>query len=295
MYFLLPLLTVLIWSGNAIVSIVSSDVIEPGVISFYRWFIAFVVITPFLIKRAWNKRDIIKPHLWKLAILALLGMAINQSLMYFASSTTTATHMTLIIAFVPLLSLFFSIPLLSLTLSKRALLGAVISLTGLAYMMSRGNIASLLSEGISKGDSYMLIAACSYALYSVLLKRWKMPFNSWISLYIQIGFAVLMLTPVFLSSTQLSLSYESLPLVLYAALPTSVLAPWLWMQSIHYIGADKSAMFMNLLPIFTSIMAISFLGDQLETYQLIGGSFVLLGVIMTQINVSRVKLRAAFT
>lgn len=288
MYFLLPLFTVIIWSGNSIVNILSTNVIAPETISFYRWFIALITLTPFLIKPVWKKRQAIKPYLAKLAFLALLGMAVNQSLAYFAAATITATHMTLIFALVPLLSLMFSVPILGLSLTKQALFGAMISLTGLVYMLSHGNISNLLSEGINIGDTYMLIAACSYSLYGVLLKRWRLPFNNWIALYMQMIFAVIILLPVLMYNGQVSLSSASLPLVLYAAIPTSILATWLWMQSIQHLGADKSAMFMNLLPVFTAIMATFILDEQLSSEQLIGGALVLTGVAMTQI-----KLRSA--
>ncbi|QFI36423.1 DMT family transporter [Moritella marina ATCC 15381] len=288
MYFLLPLFTVIIWSGNSIVNILSTNVIAPETISFYRWFIALITLTPFLIKPVWKKRHAIKPYLAKLAFLALLGMAINQSLAYFAAATTTATHMTLIFALVPLLSLMFSVPILALTLTKKALFGAMISLTGLVYMLSHGNISNLLSEGINIGDTYMLIAACSYSLYGVLLKRWRLPFNNWIALYVQMVFAVIILLPVLTYHGQVSLTTESLPLVLYAAIPTSILATWLWMQSIQHFGADKSAMFMNLLPVFTAIMATFILNEQLSSEQFIGGGLVLTGVAMTQFKSRKV-------
>lgn len=284
MYFLIPLFTIVIWSGNVIVNILSSSVIAPETISFYRWFIALATLTPFLIKPVWNKRKIIKPYLPKLAFLALLGMAINQSLAYFAAPMTTATHMTLIFSLVPLLSLSFSVPLLGIALTKRAIFGAIISLTGLAYMLSHGQISHLLSEGINTGDIYMLIAACSYSLYGVLLKRWRLPFNNWIALYVQMVFAVIILLPVLTYNGQVSLNQAALPLVLYAAIPTSILATWLWMQSIHFIGTDKTAMFMNLLPIFTAIMATIILDEQLNSTQFIGGAMVLSGVILTQLK-----------
>ncbi|WP_017223767.1 DMT family transporter [Moritella dasanensis] len=293
MYFLLPLFTVIIWSGNSIVNILSTNVIAPETISFYRWFIALITLTPFLIKPVWKKRHAIKPYLPKLAFLALLGMAINQSLAYFAAATTTATHMTLIFALVPLLSLMFSVPILGLSLTKKALFGAMISLTGLVYMLSHGNINNLLSEGINIGDTYMLIAACSYSLYGVLLKRWRLPFNNWIALYVQMVFAVIILLPVLTYHGQVSLTTESLPLVLYAAIPTSILATWLWMQSIQHLGADKSAMFMNLLPVFTAIMATFILGEQLSSEQFIGGGLVLTGVAMTQFKSRKAKKREA--
>ena len=284
MYFLLPLFTVIIWSGNSIVNILSTNVIAPETISFYRWFIALIALTPFLLKPVWKKRHAIKPYLTKLAFLALLGMAINQSLAYFAAATTTVTNMTLIFSLVPLLSLMFSVPLLGLSLTKRALFGATISLTGLMYMLSQGQVSNLLSKGLNIGDSLMLIAACSYSLYGVLLKRWRLPFNNWIALYVQMVFAVIILLPVLTYNGQVSLSSESLPLVLYAAIPTSILATWLWMQSMHHLGADKTAMFMNLLPVFTAIMATFILDEQLSSYQFIGGALVLAGVTLTQLK-----------
>lgn len=284
MYFLLPLVTVAIWAGNAIVNIMSADIIAPEAISFYRWFIALLTLTPFLAKPVWSKRQLIRPFLAKLALLALLGMVLNQSLAYFAAATTTATHMTLIFALVPLLSLFLSIPILGQRLSSRSLFGAAVSLTGLIYMLSQGQMSNLIQQGISPGDKYILIAVCSYSLYGVLLKRWKLPFNNWIALYVQMLFAVIMLCPLLAFSGQVSISNEAIPLVLYAAIPTSILATWLWMQSIQYIGADKTAMFMNLMPIFTAIMASIILNENLESYQLIGGVMVLSGVTVTQIK-----------
>ncbi len=286
MYFLIPLITVAIWAGNAVVSIMSAGLIAPESISFYRWFIALLTLTPFLAKPVWTKRRIIRPFLTKLALLSLLGMVLNQSLTYYAAATTSATHMTLIIALVPLLSMFFSVPLLGIRLSGKSLFGAVISLTGLVYMLSQGQVMNLIQQGISQGDKYILIAACSYSLYGVLLKRWQLPFNNWVALYVQMLFAVIILLPVLMYGglDNISLNTEALPLVLFAAIPTSILATWLWMQSIQFIGADKSAMFMNLLPVFTAIMAAFMLNETLDKYQLIGGTFVLMGVTITQVK-----------
>ena len=114
MFYLLPFFTVAIWAGNAIVNKMAFSVIDPGAISFYRWFFALVALTPFLAKSVWRERAIIKPYLAKLAFLALLGMVLNQSLGYFAAATTSATNIALIISLVPLVSMFLSVPLLEI-------------------------------------------------------------------------------------------------------------------------------------------------------------------------------------
>ena len=284
MPFLIPLLAVTIWSGSAIVNVLSADLIAPQTIAFYRWFIAFLVLTPFLLRPVWRQRQAIKPYLTKLSFLAVLSMVLNQSLGYFAAATTTATNITLITALIPLISLLMSVPLLGIKLSTRAVLGVVISFSGLLYMLSQGQISNLLHGGVTDGDKYIFIAAICYSLYSVLLKRWKLPFNNWTSLYVQVAFAVMLLFPSMLVGGNMQLSMQALPLVLYAAIPTSIFATWLWMQSIDNIGTDKTAMFMNIMPLLTASMSILFLGEVLTVYQLTGGIMVVSGVVLTQLK-----------
>lgn len=295
MYYFLPFITVAIWAGNAIVNKLSCSVIDPGAISFYRWFFAFVMLTPFVAFSVWRDRTVIKPYVTKLAFLGLLGMVLNQSLGYFAAETTTATNIALIISLVPLISMFLSVPLLQQRLSPFAMVGAVLSLSGLVLMLSHGDLNSLAAQGIKQGDYLMLIAASVYALYCVLLKRWKMPFSTWKSVYVQCLFAVIMLTPLLFSSERVAITAPAVPLIAYAALLASVIAPWLWMLSITRLGADRTAMFMNLLPIMTAAIASVMLNEQLEAYHYIGGIMVLTGVALAQKRRKAKKVSAAMT
>ncbi|GAD32116.1 putative membrane protein [Photobacterium leiognathi lrivu.4.1] len=295
MFYLLPLITVAIWAGNAIVNKMAFSVIDPGAISFYRWFFALVMLTPFVAKSVWRDRAVIKPYLAKLAFLGLLGMVLNQSLGYFAAATTTATNIALIISLVPLISMFLSVPILGQRLSPFALVGAVLSLSGLVLMLSHGHVESLVSQGIKQGDFLMLLAAVVYALYCVLLKRWKMPFSTWKSVYVQCLFAVIMLTPLLLSSDRMAITASAVPLIAYAALLASVIAPWLWMLSIERLGADRTAMFMNLLPIMAAGIASVMLNEQLESYHYIGGIMVLTGVALAQKRIKAKKAKVAMT
>ncbi|WP_299018286.1 DMT family transporter [uncultured Photobacterium sp.] len=282
MFYLFPLLTVSIWAGNAIVNKLSCSVIDPGAISFYRWFFAMSVLTPFMLRSVWRSRLVIRPYLPKLAFLALLGMVLNQSLGYFAAATTTATNMALIISLVPLISMFLSVPLLGQRLLPLAIVGAVLSLSGLVLMLSHGDISILVAQGITEGDALVLLAAFVYALYCVLLKRWQMPLSNWQSVYVQGVLAVLMLTPLLLSSERVTVTSESLPLIMYAAIFASVIAPWCWLQGIQRLGADSAAMFMNLMPVITAGIASVMLNEQLAAYHYVGGGMVLAGVVLAQ-------------
>ena len=93
MFFLYPLFAVIIWSINSIVSKLSAGAIDPAAISFYRWLLALLVLTPFVLPGVWRARQVIKPHLWRLAILGLLGMVLYQSLAYYAAQSVSALFM----------------------------------------------------------------------------------------------------------------------------------------------------------------------------------------------------------
>ncbi|EHH1109382.1 DMT family transporter [Vibrio parahaemolyticus] len=287
MVYLLPFFTVMIWGGNSIVNKMAASTIEPSAMSFYRWFVAMVLLTPFCLPAVIKQRHVIRPYLTKLAFLALLGMVLNQSLGYYAGLTTTASNMALITSLVPLISVFLSVPLLGKSVSMLSIVGGVISLGGLAFMLGHGDVTYFLHQDMTQGDSLMLLAALVYAAYCVLLKRWKMPFNSLTLVYMQGFFSVIMLTPLWLSSEQLLPSQEALPLIAYAGIAASIFAPLMWVKAIDLIGADSSAMFMNLMPVVSVALASTLLGEGIHVYHIIGGLMVISGVILSQIKVRK--------
>lgn len=290
MIYLFPLITVLIWGGNSIVNKMAASAIEPSAMSFYRWFVAMLLLTPFCLPTVIRQWSTIKPYLTKLAFLAMLGMVLNQSLGYYAGLTTSASNMSLITSLVPLLSVFLSLPLLGKPVSALSVVGGVLSLAGLAFMLGQGDITFFLHQDVTEGDALMVLAAVVYAAYCVLLKRWEMPLSNWTLIYMQGLFAVAMLAPLWLSSEQLLPTHESLPLIAYASVMASLLAPWLWVKAIDAIGADSSAMFMNLLPVVAVSLAATLLGEQIHTYHLMGGLMVISGVTLAQVKLRRKAL-----
>lgn len=278
-----PLLAVLIWSGNAIVCKLAAGAIEPGVIAFYRWLLAWLLVTPFMARTVWQQRQQIRPHLRRLMILALLGMMLNQSLGYYAAQSISAVNIGILNALIPLLTVLLSLWLLRDTPTLGIATGSVLSFAGLLWLVSEGQPARLLAQGISQGDLLMMLSVFTYALYGVLLKRWSLPFSGWMMLYLQMSAALLWLLPDFLRSESWALTADNLPLVLYAALPASLLATLFWLQGVRHLGANRTAIFMNLLPLFTTLFAVLWLGEQLQSYHLWGGSLTLLGVLLCQL------------
>ncbi len=279
---LLPILATLIWAGNTIVSKLSAGAIEPAAISFYRWAVALLALTPFLLPRVWKLRAQLRPHWRKLVVLAALGMVMYQSLAYFAAHSVSAMSMGLIVAAIPPMTMLIGMVLLKTRPSPGMLAGAAISFAGLSWLLSAGHPLQLLQQGLGRGEMMMLAAAFSYALYGVLVKRWALPIPSGESLYLQILCGTVLLLPGFLLAPSAQLTAQNLPLVLYAGLLASTLAPWFWMHGLLRLGADKTAVLMNLTPVFTAALAVALLDEPLRSHHWIGGALTLLGVAVSQ-------------
>ncbi|AKG72283.1 MULTISPECIES: DMT family transporter [Serratia] len=279
---LFPLLAVLIWSINAVVSKVSATAIDPAAISFYRWALALIVLTPFVLPGALRNWPAIRANWWKLMILGLLGMVLYQSLAYYAAHSVSALFMGILNSLIPLLTVLIGIFVLRVAPTVGIALGSILSLGGLVWLVSAGQPGLLLQHGIGKGELMMFAASASYALYGVLTKRWAIPLPNWQSLYVQIVFGVVLLLPNFLMAQDVQLTSQNIPLVLFAGIPASIAAPFLWIQGVMRLGANKASIFMNLAPVFTAIIAVLFLHEQLHSYHLIGGGVALLGVILSQ-------------
>ncbi len=275
---LAPLWAVLIWTGNTLVTKMAAVAIDPASIAFYRWLLAFLVLTPFVGRAAWRQRAAIRQHWPKLAVLGGLGMAMYQGLAYEAARTTSAVNMGVIVALMPLISALLASLLASEALSKRQIVGAVVSLFGLIVLTTHGQLLALARADVHVGDGLMLIAVASNALYGVLLRRWALPLSTWQQLYVQIGFGIVVLLPFWLAGPMSAITITNAPLILYAGSAASIGAPFFWMTGVKQLGAARASLFMNLLPVLVAIAAWALLDEQLHLFHAVGAATTLLGV-----------------
>lgn len=282
MQYAYPLLAIFIWAGNTVITKMSAGAIFPAEIGFYRWLLAGLLFTPFMLKQVVAHWSAIRPNLGKICVLGVLGMAVYQSLAYFAASMTSATNMGIILSLMPLMSLAMAIVSLGQRLTAGALVGAVLSLIGVMVVVSSGSLAALLEHGVNLGDALMLIATLAYALYSTLLKKWQLRLPPLVLLYLQVLVAVVVLFPLFAASPKIGPTAQNIPLVLYACLLASMIAPLLWMQAVVRLGPSRTVLFFNLLPVITALIAAVVLREQLALYHLVGGALTLGGVIVSE-------------
>ncbi len=294
MQYLFPLLAVFIWAGNTVVNKLAVGIIQPAEIGFFRWLLVGLALTPFMLGPVLRNRRYILANLGKFVVLGLLGMAVYQSLAYYAAALTSATNMGIILSLMPLMSLGLASSILAHRLNAGALLGALVSLAGVVLVISQGHLGALLEHGVNLGDAMMILATLAYAVYSVLLKKWSLKLPAMQLLYLQVLVAILALLPLYLLSPRTGLNAANLPLVLYAALFASIVAALAWMHGVARLGPSRMALFFNLLPIITACIATLVLGERLTVHHLVGGALTLAGVLLAEFWQRRpARLRSA--
>lgn len=278
----LPMIAVLIWSLNITVTRYVAEFISPISISFYRWLIAFVLMSPFVLLSVWKYRTEIRQHAWQFAVLGACGMVFYQGLAYSAAHYTTATNMGIINAFTPIFTIFISIFILKEMPTRYAVIGGILSFLGLLYVMSQGNLQSLMHLAGHWGDLLMILAVFLYAFYGVFLKKWQIKIPLLTSLYVQIAFALLFHLPfVFVLGLDV-INSQNVGSVLYAGVFPSIVAPLVWMMAVQYIGPNRTSIFMNVMPIATALIAYFWLNEAWTIYHTIGGVIILLGIALAQ-------------
>ncbi|OEY65913.1 DMT family transporter [Marinobacter sp. X15-166B] len=282
MYYAFPLLAVLFWAVNTVVNKLTVGVIFPAEIGFYRWLFAAALLTPVLLRPTLRAWPVVNAHLGKIFVLGLLGMAVYQSLAYFAAPKTSATNMGIVLALMPVMSLIMAMLTLGFRLTMGAVVGSVFSFVGVLIVITSGDLGTLAQQGINGGDGMMLVAVFAYAVYSTLLKRWQIPLTAMQLLYAQVLVAVVVLFPMFLLSPKAGLNGDNLPLVLYACVFASIGAPLAWMTGIKHLGPSRTTVFFNLTPVLTAIIAAFWLSETLGMHHFAGGGLTLFGVLLSE-------------
>ena len=259
-----------------------TEFISPVSISFYRWFIAFIILTPFMLLRVWKNRQLIAQHWQHLAILSAFGMVLYQGLSYTAAHYTSATNMGIINAFIPIFTIFVSIFILKEWPNRFGFLGCLISFSGLLLVITQGKFYQLLQFGGHIGDLMMIVAVFFYAFYGVFLRKWQLQIPLFISLYIQITFAVVYHIPFLLWFGLDAINHQNMLSVLYAGIFPSLIAPLVWMLAIQNLGPNRTSIFMNLTPICTAVIAYFWLKEDWTIYHTLGTLMAIWGVMVAQ-------------
>jgi drug/metabolite transporter (DMT)-like permease len=260
-----------------------ATLIPPTALAFWRWAVAFLVLLPLTwpyVKRDW------KTALagWKiLGLLALFGVTIFNTLLYTAMHTTTAINGALIQTTMPAVIIVISMILYGERVSWIQAAGVTLCVVGAGVVVLKGRWQALIDMSLVQGDLLMIVAVVLYALYSALLpKRPNMHPMSFMTY--TFGLGCLGLLPLYLWEISAVGTFTLTPGVVgsigYVALFPSIVAYFCWNRGVAVIGANRTGLFINLIPVFAAILAIIFLGESLKSFHLVGMALILVGFVM---------------
>ncbi|MBW1645218.1 MAG: DMT family transporter [Deltaproteobacteria bacterium] len=284
--YLLLTAAVFFWAVNSVLGRYMRLDIPPVALAFWRWAGAALLIAGFAwphMKRDWPvMRD--RRHLPLLLLLALTGVAMFNTLLYSGLHSTTAINAFLIQSLMPVLIILFSFLLFRDRVTGRQALGVVLSLAGAVLVIARGDAGVLRSLGLNRGDLLILVAVIGYALYSTLLRR-----RPQIHPLSFIGFTfiggTLMLVPLYLWETlavkRLVLTLPALLTIVYVAVFPSVVSYFCYNRGVELIGANRAGLFMHLIPVFGTGMALVFLGERFFWFHGLGALMIIGGIFLT--------------
>lgn len=259
--------------------------IGPVAMGFWRWSLALLLILPFCWRELRAKWHVVQRNWWRLTVLGALGAIAFNTMVYVGLQFTETTNSTLFNSVVPIYIVVISWLVFGEKITSRQAAGIVLSLTGVLAILSRGDPMLLASLRINVGDLWIILAMLSWSTYTILL-RWRppelsavaflgamlvpslpllVPFYGW-ELYYRGAFE---LTPV----TVATLAY-------YATVP-SVIAYLFWNRGVAQVGANRAGLIVHLLPVFTVVLSILFLGERLFPFHYVGAACVFGGIALT--------------
>ncbi|PID47220.1 MAG: EamA family transporter [Proteobacteria bacterium] len=292
--YLLLVLTTLFWAGNINLGRVIAGEIPPLGLAFWRWTVAFVVLSPFAYRPMRQQWPLVRQHLRLVLILSALGVAIFNSFVYIALQTTTATNGVLMQSISPVLIILLSTVFFDDKASPKQWVGVLVSLIGAAVVLVRGNISILFTLDFNGGDLWVLCAVICWSVYTVLLRKLPQALKGMPFLGYSILFGVLFISPFYLTETMngrpVSLSLITVAGVAYVSVFASLLAFLFWNNAASRLGANRAGQFIHLIPVFGLTIATLILGERLQSYHYLGMCLVASGLLLANTNIGSTRM-----
>jgi len=280
------ILTTLFWSGNFIVGKAASLFeIPPFTLNFYRWTFAWLILAPFTLKEIIAKKNYILENIKLIVILGITSITIFNSIVYYSLNFTQVISGVLMISTIPVMIIIFCWLFKIEKTNIYQILGVIFSLSGVVVIITKANFNILVNLNFNKGDLWMVVAMFSWAMYSALLRKKKFELSQLSLLQTIISAGLIFLLPAYL--IELALGYRMnihLPFVLtltYVVLFPGLASFIFWIKGISIIGSNRSGIFLHLMPIFSTILAILIFKEKFMIYHLIGAVLIVTGIILS--------------
>ena len=282
----LLILATLFWSGNFIVGkFATLFQIPPLTLNVFRWITVWIILMPFTYKEIFINLPNIKKKWFVISFMGVITISTFNSVVYFALNYTQVINAVLVLAAIPAATIFFSSLMNIEKTNIFQLIGLFLSIIGIGSIISNGDIQKITSLNFNKGDLWMLVCVFTWALYSTLLKKNKFRFSHFTLIQLMVSVGILFLIPQFFYEKSIGLELifnKAFFLILfYVVVFPAIAAYYCWQKGVEIIGPNRASMFIQLMPLFSAVMAIIIFNEKFELYHFIGAAFIVLGIYLS--------------
>lgn len=281
--YLMLTLTPLFWAGNFIMGRWVAGEVPPFALGGMRWLVASALLLPFAwphLKRDW---PVVRKHVPILLFLGLTGPTLFNTISYVGLNYTGALSGLIMQSAAPILIVITSFVCFGDRFSPLQGVGILTSMVGVLAIITKGDLNTLVNFAFNFGDLLILAGFGSWAVYTVFLR--KRPNVHWLTFaFLLAASAVLLNTPAWVvehvSGNPLQWSWKAVVGSLYAGIFPSIVSYNLYNRGVEMIGSNRAGVFLHLVPLFGSVMAVMLLGEELRLYHFIGFGLIIAGVTL---------------
>mgnify|MGYP001230252044 CR=1 FL=1 len=290
---LLLSLCMLGWAGNTIAGRLSSGEISPMVIVFLRWAIVASLLFFFRFQKILNSFYLLKGKIIWLCCMGALGYTGFNSLFYISAHYTSAINLGIIQGTMPAIILIGSLLFFKEKTNLIQIFGLIFTFIGVLILVSQGELQTLLLLTLNHGDLIMFFSCFLYSGFTLGLRK-KPNIDPFALMFF---FSIVALISSFLGlwiEYRLNFinwpsTYNEIFIIIYIALVPSLISQMFFIRGVELIGADKAALFINLVPLFSAFLGVIILNERLKIFHLSSLIIILLGIYLFMILGEKVK------
>jgi len=259
--------------------------IPPLTLNTFRWISVWLILIPFTFKEIYKNLAYIKKNLLTIAFMGVITISTFNSVVYFALNYTQVINAVLVLAIIPAVTIVLSALMKVEKSNIFQIFGLILSIIGVGSIISNGDVQRIVSLSFNNGDLWMLVCVLSWALYSTLLKKNKFKLSQFSLIQIMVSVGVIFLIPQYFyeQSIGLELNFNKafFLILFYVVVFPAIVAYYCWQKGIEIIGPNRATMFIQLMPLFSAVMAIIIFKEKFELYHFVGATFIVSGIYLS--------------
>ena len=284
--YLMLVLATLFWAGNFVVGkIAFIENVPPFSLTFFRWLLVWVILIPFTYKEFFKLRRVILDNFLLLLLLGLTSVGLFNSFIYNALNFTQVINASLFNAVIPVAIILFGLLFKLEKTNKYQILGLIVSILGILSIITKLDLGILLTLSFNKGDILMIGAVITWGIYSAFLKKRKFEVSLLTLVHILCTFGLVTLVPQFLfefsQGKTVIINDHLIYSLIYLAIFPSIGSYYCWAGAVSIIGANRAGIFLSLIPLFSTILAIIFFNEKFLFFHFIGSVLIILGLLLS--------------